>query len=98
MDWLRKTSHVCKQLTKMFFFNFQINFHRSKKLGGAIALPAPPVDPPLLQICLNFQNLCIYLFVCIKIINVIFFSSAHGIVEVVIVLVICTVKFHEQER
>ena len=28
-------------------FNFQIDFHTSKSLGGAIALPDPPVDLPL---------------------------------------------------
>ena len=33
---------------KFIFYNFQINLHTSKNLGGgAIALPAPPVDPPL---------------------------------------------------
>ena len=37
---------------KLFFFNFQINFHTSKNLGGA---PCPPVDP-LRNDCLGLHH------------------------------------------
>ena len=49
VNYLRPHVIYINNSQKFIFYNFQIKFHTSNNLGGAIALPAPPVDPPLYE-------------------------------------------------